>query len=499
MLRRSLTAVALAALVSACNGGSSSPPPGPGPTPTPTASPNPATASGALTTSTTQSTSLVLGPIGPGNTGSTAVPPTNVVSHLSLVFSLGQPAGTPAVAAIRRAPRSIGGASISTFGFSTLMPDVTVTMPTPAFSMTFPAGATVPTAASYVAMFDPGNAAAGWNTVSGPGTVVGNTISWTTGSTPLIFVAGSVYSFAFFTSISTLAVATPTPTPSPTPTVMPTATPTPTLTPTPTPTPTPSPTPPVPSLLRFVQGSPDSGTAPSGMVDVCIDTLPFGGATPGPTVAYGGRSNLYSIAGGVTHTVSVYNAVVGSPGAECATAPAAFAGSAPIQVATLTIGTKVRWTIVLGGTVVSGTLGIYVFNEPTYPTVPGGLTAITHNAAPAFSVGKPGVGFGICTTTVTPCATPVALSGSQNRAAPSASTASTTSVNGSVSSGLTSTPAGFFDGVGVAAGTPVPITSVAAPSPVAFQPYVVQLYAVDSPAGGLNLLTFIEQTTGFGF
>jgi hypothetical protein len=232
---------------------------------------------------------------------------------------------------------------------------------------------------------------------------------------------------------------------------------------------------------------------------VCIDQLPFGGAAPAPTVAYGSRSNLYSIAGGVTHTVSVYNAIAGSPGAECSTAPAAFAGSPPIQVAALTIGTNKRWTIVLGGTVASGALGIYVFNEPTYPSTPGGLSAITHNAAPAFSIGKNGVGFGICTTTVTPCSTPVALTGSQNRAAPSASTASTTSVNGTVSSGLASVPAGFYDGVGVLAGTPVPITSVAAPAPIAFQPYVVQLYALDGPAGGLNLLSFIEQTTGFGF
>jgi uncharacterized protein DUF4397 len=491
MLRRSLIAVALAALVSACNGSSSSPAPAPAPIPTaspaPTATPNPATATGILTTSTTQSSSLVLGPIGPGDSGTTAVPPTNVVSHLSLVFSLGQPAGTPTVAAIHRVPRTIGGASISTFGFYTLTPDVTVTMPTPAFSMTFPAG-TLPNGASYVAMFDPGNAGAGWNTISGPGTVVGNTISWTAGNYPFTFVAARTYSFSFFTTISTLAVATP----SPTPTVAPTLAPSPT--PTPTPTPTPSPTPPIPSLVRFVQGSPDSAT-----VDVCIDQLPFGGASPAPAVAYGQRSNLYSIAGGVTHTVSVYDASAGSPSAVCPTAPASFAGSAPLEVATLTIGTNVRWTIVLGGTAASATLGLYVFNEPTYPTTPGGLSAITHNAAPAFSIGKSGVGFGLCTTTVTPCTSTVALTGSQNRAAPSASTPSTTSINGTVSSGLASIPAGFYDGVGVLAGTPVPITSVAAPSPVAFQPYVVQLYALDGPAGGLNLLSFIEQTTGFGF
>jgi hypothetical protein len=218
MLRRLLIAVALTALVSACNGSTAPPPVVVVATPTP----NPATATGVQTTSTTQSSSLVLGPIGPGNSGSSAEPPASVVSHLTLVFSLGQPAGTPTVAAIHRVPRTLGGANISTFGFYTLTPDVTVMMPTPAFSMTFPAGATLPNpATSYVGMLDPGNTGAGWNTISGPGTLVGNTISWTAGNFPFTFVAGSTYSFVFFTTSSTLAIATPSPTPTPTPSPIP--------------------------------------------------------------------------------------------------------------------------------------------------------------------------------------------------------------------------------------------------------------------------------------
>ena len=226
MFRRPLVVVGLAALIAGCNGGSSTPPPfntgvfAPTPTPTPTATPvpNPATASGTLTTSKTQSTSLALGPIGPGDVGTISFSTTSVVTHQGLVFSLTQPGGSPVLASMRRRPQNIGGASISGFGFFTMTPDVTVTCPIPGLAMTFPAGATIPPAASsYVAMYDPNNAGAGWTTVSGPGTALGNTISWSPSSAAWTFVAATTYQFALFTTTSSLAVATPTPTPSPTP------------------------------------------------------------------------------------------------------------------------------------------------------------------------------------------------------------------------------------------------------------------------------------------
>ncbi|HEY0396045.1 MAG TPA: hypothetical protein VGD01_16225 [Candidatus Elarobacter sp.] len=259
------------------------------------------------------------------------------------------------------------------------------------------------------------------------------------------------------------------------------------------------------ALIRFVQGSPTSGTGGTGSVDVCIDNLPFG--ITAPTVQYGrASSTLYGIAGGVTHTISVFPSLVAPPpgtpatppGSQCSTAPGPYFGAAPIAIATLSVGNNVRWTVVLGGT--GATLGLYIFNEPTFSAAPAGAAAISHNAAPAFSTGKPnGVGFGICTTTVAPCAVPVGLTGAQGvaKANPSSPTASV--VNSPVTSGLNSIPAGFYDGIGVPAGTPVPITSIPAPSEVAGQPYVIQLYAIDGPAGGLNLVGVLEQTLGFGF
>jgi hypothetical protein len=220
MLRRSLVVVSLAAIVAGCSGGSSSPPPFFTGTvvPTPTPTPLPATAGGTLTTSTTQSSSISLGPIGPGDTGTTGCPPTNVVAHLSIVFSTGAPGGTPALAAMKRRPFTIGGAGLAAFGYYTVTPDVNVNCPNlPAFTFTFPAGATLPVSANaYVAMYDPGNAASGWNTISGPATQTGNTFSWTTSSFAVQLVAGRTYAFALFTTTTAnLPLATPSPTPTP--------------------------------------------------------------------------------------------------------------------------------------------------------------------------------------------------------------------------------------------------------------------------------------------
>ncbi len=268
-------------------------------------------------------------------------------------------------------------------------------------------------------------------------------------------------------------------------------------------------------LIRFLQGSPDlfssfGGPPASGNVDVCLDNQPLGftgGTASYGQLATGGASNgtLFEVpGGGINHTIAVFPALVASQrGLECATAPGPYLGNTTIKVATLVTaaGSNLRWTVVLGGTAASGTLGLYVYAEPTYPIPPAGNAVISHNAAPAFSTGKPnGVGFGICTTTVTPCVVPVVITGAAAIAKPTATgIGQTTTTNGSVTSGINAVPAGFFDGIGVAAGTPVPITSVVAPNALAGQPYVVTQYAFDGPAGGLNLISFVESTLGFGF
>ena len=265
------------------------------------------------------------------------------------------------------------------------------------------------------------------------------------------------------------------------------------------------------ALLRFIQGSPDTfstfgGPPASGTVDVCIDNIPFG--VTAPTVNYGQASGLYAIAGGISHTVAVYPFLgVGMQGLECPTAPGPYLGTSPIAVITVapgTAGNNARQTIILAGSTTPpappSTFGLYVFNEPRFAITPAGDEVISHNAAPVFSTGKAnGVGFGYCTVTVTPCAVPTNVTGAQGVAAPKKSGTLAPVPNGNVQSGINAVPAGFYDGLGVPAGTVVPITSVAAPNSSGGQPYVVQLYAIDAPAGGLNLVPVLEQTLGYGF
>jgi len=192
----------------------------------------------------------------------------------------------------------------------------------------------------------------------------------------------------------------------------------------------------------------------------------------------------------VTHTLAVFSNPE-PPGPPCSTAPRAST--------VLPIGSAVRRAVILGGTAASSTLGLYIYKEPTYPFPPSGSAVIPHNAAPAFSAGKPfGVGLGMCTTTVTPCATAVTLIASQGLP-PATVSGSSAVLNGTFYLGLTSIPAGFYDGIGVPAGTVVPLTSTTAPAPIPFQAYIAQLYAVDGPAGGLSLIRLLETTQGFTF
>ena len=259
------------------------------------------------------------------------------------------------------------------------------------------------------------------------------------------------------------------------------------------------------SLIRFVNGSPDYAN-----VDVCIDNVPFGGGGLQPVAPYGktspgavgSQTSLYGIAGGIAHTISVYPSLVSSTqaGLECPTAPGPYLLNAPIRNTTLTPGNNTRWTVILAGTAASGTLGLYIYNEPSYGNGTGGQAAISHNVAPAFSAGKPsGVGFGICTTTVTPCTVPVNLTGAQAVAVAKPSPTSASVVNVTTTASLNAIPAGFYDGAGVPAGTVVPITSIVAPNQLAGQPYIVELYAIDAAAGGLNLVAVVEQSVGLGF
>jgi hypothetical protein len=266
------------------------------------------------------------------------------------------------------------------------------------------------------------------------------------------------------------------------------------------------------ALIRFIQGSPDLVTAanPTGTVDVCIDNLSLG--IIGGSAKFGGAATstansgtLVSIAGGISHTVAVYPTLTGgagnTPGSECATAPGPFFGIPAVAVTTIAPGNNVRFTIVLGGTAASHTFGLYVFTEPSFIIAPAGNEVISHNAAPAFTAAQAtkAVGFGTCSTTATPCATAVTLAGAGDLAVAKVATAGASTTTAGTVSALAAIPAGFYNGVGVTAGSVVPVTSVPAPAPGAGLPYIIDLYAIDAAAGGLSLVAVSEQTLGYGF
>jgi hypothetical protein len=238
------------------------------------------------------------------------------------------------------------------------------------------------------------------------------------------------------------------------------------------------------ALLRFVQGSPDAGS-----IDVCIDNVPFN--TTLPSVAYGtASSKLFAVAGGIAHTVAVYTSLSAQLGPYFGQAPLATTTIAPAAGAN-----AARETIVLAGTAASHTFGLYVFGEPSLTPAPAANAVFSFNAAPRFSSASPsgGVGFGY-----TPASgTATTLPGASNVAAPVAAAVTSATVNAAVQSTIPSVPASFYAGTGVANGTVTPSATAPAPAQTA-TPYVVALYAIDTAAGGLQLVAVPEEAVGAG-
>jgi hypothetical protein len=292
--------ITAAAVAAGCSGGSGSGPTGYVTAPTPA----PLTAIGTLTTSTTGSTSLTLGPFAGGFGGTFTVPLASTVAHLQVLMSVTAPAGVPAVQSVRRLPRDVNAANINPFGYITFTPDTNVTLPDSfVIVWKFPQGSTLPDPKhSYVAIYDPNNASAGWTLVTGPAvfsTDAGGDLffDFPEPNAPLVLVSGTAYQLVLFSTTSTLATPTPLPTPSPTasptrspsptPTASPTATPS--VSPTPTSSPTGSPTPtPRPTVTPTPTASPTSTPTPK----------PTATPTPTPTPSPGGFSVVTATANG---------------------------------------------------------------------------------------------------------------------------------------------------------------------------------------------------------
>jgi len=309
--RLSAGAFALATAVTACSNGAVTLSPAPKITPIPTSANS---ATGALTTSTTASAALTLGPFAGGYSTTITVPAASTVAHLQFVASLALPAGVPNVMSKGRQPQNVNAANINVFGTIQYTADTNVVLPDAMIvTWLFPLGVTPPDPThSYVAIYDPNNPVdpnnptAGWNLIAGPAmTFSGGDpdsamqktgFSWVPNA-PLTLVAGTTYELALFSTTSTLATPTPlpsstasptpstsptakaspsaspsvSPTPStspsvsPTPSASPTASPTPAASPTASPTPSASPSPAPSPTGFFVESATASG---NGIVDV---------------------------------------------------------------------------------------------------------------------------------------------------------------------------------------------------------------------------------------
>jgi hypothetical protein len=226
-VRPAFAVAVVTAALAACGGGGGGSIPsgggGGGATPSPTPS-LPSSSSATISSSTTQTQSGSFGPVAGGYSGSLTIPAANVATSLNATFTTTQPAAAPAPATLRRRPQNIGASPISALAFVSVTSAATVTFPqAPSFSITLPFSVTPAIGAtSYVAFYDTSKPQLGWNTIEGPSTVSGNTLSFngTFGGTvaPLTLTANQPAYFLLFTVASAL----PTPSPAPSPTATPT-------------------------------------------------------------------------------------------------------------------------------------------------------------------------------------------------------------------------------------------------------------------------------------
>jgi hypothetical protein len=202
-----------------CGGGSSSsavgvpftaatPTPTPVATATPTVAPSPAppsSSSASATLSTTSTTSLTFSPIAGGMSSTIVMPPASTAATLSMTFSASPPPSAPAIQSARRTPSNVG-APVTPLAYFTAQTSATVTFgAAPGASLTTPQTIS---GSEYLVLFDPSNAAAGWNPIAGPGTPA-NGIPEGGNTPPLTLQQGVTYDLALVSSQGSVFVPTP--------------------------------------------------------------------------------------------------------------------------------------------------------------------------------------------------------------------------------------------------------------------------------------------------
>lgn len=205
------------------------------------------------------------GPVGGSmsisTSGSAIAPGTQIATQLQNTA----PAGLPTLQSLfRRTDASVGASAssspISVVAYLYILFNADVVLShAPSFSFTLPSADVVSGAKYYLALYNQNVPSVGWQLgFEGPGTVSGNTVAFTGGSSSMYFQAWTAYYLGLYAVPATQAAPTPAPVTVPTqaPTVAPSALPTGMPTPTPAPTPGPSSTPVpdfelIPSTISF--------------------------------------------------------------------------------------------------------------------------------------------------------------------------------------------------------------------------------------------------------
>ncbi len=192
-----LGAVVCAAALAACGGGGSSG----GGSVTPVTVPTPQIIATSAAFSPTTTTAVSLGALSNNVSATTlTLPVANAAATASLLYSATLPTTVSQPQARVVAPALIGGTNLSALAYIALVPGSALAVTqTPAFSFTF---SSLPTGSAYIAYLDEAHQNVGWTIVSGPGTVSGSTISFSSQALfpPQSLQPGDVYLYALVVS-----------------------------------------------------------------------------------------------------------------------------------------------------------------------------------------------------------------------------------------------------------------------------------------------------------
>lgn len=158
--------------------------------------------------------------VGQSSGSATLIDPSGYVTTLTLSatadgssgtvkvsVSTALPAGVSTPVATARVPEAIG-ANVAPLVYVTVLPSSRLSFrATPAFSFTLRGGTALTAGSSaYVAYYDPAKSATGWVPILGPGSVNGQTISFPATAGTVNLAAGSLYTFALFTSSQAISI-----------------------------------------------------------------------------------------------------------------------------------------------------------------------------------------------------------------------------------------------------------------------------------------------------